>query len=364
MFDLFRNWHNRLLSSPGFRQRAEKNIIGQWFARRYSVRMFGLFGGFIHTQVMLTCVKLGLFERLSSGPVSVAELADECKVEEGRLRHLLAAASSLDLLSRRRRDRYALGLLGASMLGNASVLAFVRHHEVFYRDLEHPLAFFRGETEPSLASLWSYATRDDALSDEEVSDYTALMAESQTMVAEQVLSAFSFQRCRSLVDVGGGSGAFARAVAARWPHLAITVADLPAVADIARSALRASGLERRIDVVGLDASTDAIPGSYDVASVVRIVHDHNDDKALEILKRARDALAPGGQLLLAEPIAADDAAGRLNDVYFQVYLLAMGSGRPRTRKELAGLLKKAGFSKVKRHRTPVPLITSVFSASN
>ncbi len=320
-------------------------------------------GGFIHTQVLLSCVKLGLFERLSSGAVSVAELAVESSVDEGRLRHLLGAATALDLLSRRRRDRYALGPLGAAMLGNASVLAFVRHHEVLYRDLDDPLAFFRGDTQPELARLWAYASSEDALSGEQVTDYTALMAESQAMVAEQVLAAFSFQKSRSLVDIGGGSGAFARAVAERWPHLAITVADLPAVADIARKALQASGLERRIDVVGLDASEDAIPGSYDVVSLVRIVHDHNDDKAVEILRRARAALAPGGQLLLAEPIAATDAAGRLNDAYFQVYLLAMGSGRPRTRSELKTLLREAGFTAIRRHRTPVPLITSVFSAS-
>ena len=249
------------------------------------------------------------------------------------------------------------------MMDNPSVQVFIRHHAGFYRDLADPVAFFRGETESSLAEFWRYPTDTAGVDAQQAVEYSELMAQSQQMVSDQVLAAFSFERCRSLVDIGGGTGAFARAAVERWPHLAVTIADLPPVADIARTVLREAGLERRIDVVGLDAAEDSIPGSYDVASLVRIVHDHDDDKVLRILATAREALTQDGKLLLAEPIAASDAAGRLNDAYFQVYLLAMGSGRPRSYRELKRLLKTAGFGSIRRHRSPVPLISSVLTAT-
>ena len=338
--------------------------FGQWFARRHASRLFRIAGGFIHTQVLLTCVRLSLFEILRAKPLSTAELAARTEIPEARLRHLLAAAAALDLLKRRRRDRFGLGPLGAAMNENEAVTAFVLHHDAFYKDLVDPVAMFAGTAETRMSSLWSYATSDtpDALERDDVRAYTKLMSESQAMVAEQVLDTFSFEDCKSLIDIGGGSGAFAKAVASRWPDLAITVADLPPVADIARQSMLDDGLERRIDVVGVDATRGDIPGTYDVVSLVRIIHDHDDDRALKILKTARGALSEGGCLLLAEPMAARNLAGVLNDAYFQVYLLAMGSGRPRRAKELKNLLKEAGFSSVQRCKTRVPLITSVLIA--
>jgi len=359
--DVFFNWKNRLLSSAQFRSRSGKNLFGQWFARHYARRLFQLAGGFIHTQVFTTCLSLGVFDKLRAGPVTIDALAAECAVPLERFEHLLHAAAALDLVALRRRGRVGLGPLGAAMVENDGVAAFVQHHADLYRDLDDPVAFFRGERESSLRRLWSYASGDvDA---DTVEAYSQLMARSQSMVAEQVLHAFSFEGAKSLVDIGGGSGVFARAVVERWPHLAVTVADLPPVAELARRSLAEVGLERRIDVVGLDAATGSVPGTYDVASLIRIVHDHDDDKAMSIIRAAASALTPDGTLLLAEPIAARDAAGKLNDIYFHTYLLAMGSGRPRRFGELREMLKQAGLTRVRRHRSPVPLIASVLSAS-
>jgi demethylspheroidene O-methyltransferase len=52
----------------------------------------------------------------------------------------------------------------------------------------------------------------------------------------------------------------------------------------------------------------------------------------------------------------------MGDAYFGVYLWAMGSGRPRSAAELAGMLEQAGFSRVSRRPTRVPLQTSVLVA--
>lgn len=52
----------------------------------------------------------------------------------------------------------------------------------------------------------------------------------------------------------------------------------------------------------------------------------------------------------------------MGDGYFGFYLFAMGSGRPRTRKEIAAMLKSAGFQRVRRVATPMPLTVSMLVA--
>lgn len=327
--------------------------------------MFRLTSGFIHSQVLLACVQAELFEVLRGGPLPTAEIAVRTGLATDRVEPLLRAAAALELLEKRAPDQYGLGMLGASMVDNEPVLAMVRHHALLYADLTEPVSLFdASEPATRLSRLWPYAlsAAPAGLAIEGVDAYTDLMAASQAMVAEQVLAAFSFRRFGGLLDLGGGAGAFLSAVAGRWPHLRLTLVDLPAVARIAVERLAANGLADRIDVVGIDATETPLPTGHDVVSLVRIIHDHDDERALALLRAARVSLGPGGVLLVAEPMAGDGGAGPLIDAYFSVYLHAMGSGRPRTFRELRALLRAAGFRGIRRRRTRVPLITSVVVA--
>jgi demethylspheroidene O-methyltransferase len=256
-------------------------------------------------------------------------------------------------------------MLGAAMVANPSVRAMLEHHALLYDDLADPVPLFAGERGPgALAGLWPYAAtnRPRGLEEADVARYSALMAESQAMVAEQVLEACPLGDVRTLLDIGGGSGAFAMAAAARWPGLRITVADLPAVASLARGRVEEAGLSARIAVVAADAVTDVLPGGFDVVSLIRILHDHDDARVLELLSAARRALGPGGLLLVAEPMSDAPGAGPLIESYFSVYLLAMGSGRPRTSGEIGRLLRRSGFRDFRRRRTGLPLVASVVTA--
>jgi demethylspheroidene O-methyltransferase len=96
-----------------------------------------------------------------------------------------------------------------------------------------------------------------------------------------------------------------------------------------------------------------------VASLVRIVHDHDDESALILLRAVREALPSRGVLLLAEPMAGTPGAEPMGDAYFGFYLLAMGPGRPRTAAEIARLLQNAGFGHVRSVPTPRPLLASL-----
>lgn len=252
------------------------------------------------------------------------------------------------------------------MLGNPGVAAMVEHHAMLYADLMDPVALLRGEGrgETELARYWAYAGdgRPAGLPPERVAAYTALMSASQAMVADEVLSAYPLGRHRCLLDVGGGDGTFLAAAAARTPGLRLVLFDLPPVAERARVRFEAAGLAGRARAVGGDFGSDPLPEGADVVSLVRVIHDHDDAAALAILRAARRALPDDGALLLAEPMSGTAGAERSGDAYFGFYLLAMGSGRPRTAAELAGLLRAAGFDGGRLVATRNPLLTRLIMA--
>ncbi len=361
IFDL----RNAFLTRARFRARVQKIPLLQGVARQQSVELFRLCSGFVHSQLLLACVRLGLFELLRGGALPVAEIADRLGLPVERAERLLGAAAALRLTESRPGDRFGLGMLGAALVENPSVQAMVEHHALLYADLADPVSLFAGSGPPTgLSALWPYSgsAGPERLAETDVSAYSTLMAESQVMVAEQILGAVSFRRFRRLLDLGGGSGAFAIAAADRWPGLSVTVADLPAVACMAKKRIAEAGLDHRISVVGADAVADDLPRGFDAVSLVRIIHDHDEERALDLLAAARVALRDGGVLILAEPMADKADAGRFIDAYFSVYLLAMGTGRPRSFAGLSALLEQAGFRKIRRRRTHVPLITSVITA--
>lgn len=238
------------------------------------------------------------------------------------------------------------------------------HHRALYEDLTDPVALLRKDPPTTrLSALWPYAGSDQpgSLSVEETKRYTRLMAASQRMIAEQVLDAYDFSKHESVLDIGGGSGAFLTAVAAAHENLSLTLLDLPAVIRHSEAALNRQELSDRITRVGGDFFRDELPTGHDLVTLVRIVHDHDDEPVRKLLRRIFKALPPGGTLLIAEPMAGRHDRHGLVGNYFRFYLMAMGSGRPRSPSELKKMLRATGFRKLRRHRTDLPMICGAVS---
>ncbi len=368
---VFARWRDRLLANPALQRRLMALPPVRWVARRQLRSLFDLCAGFVYSQVLAACVELGLFSRLAGGPRAVNEILagnpHGADLSPEALITLLDAAVALRLLRREHRDgvaHYGLGAHGAVIAGDPGLVAMIRHHRLLYRDLTDPLACLR--TPPGgLARYWAYADGDDTgrLQPERVAEYTALMAESQTLVAQTVLAAYPLTRHRAVLDVGGGSGVFLATVAAGDRPPALHLFDLPPVAALARERLAArlpNGV--RVGVHGGDFLRDALPAVADLITLVRIAHDHDDAPLAQLLAAAFRALPPGGRLLLAEPMAGTRGGERIADAYFGVYLRAMGSGRPRTRAELTGLLSGAGFVRVRERPSRLPELVRVLIA--
>ena len=355
---------DRLVGSTRFRSLAARFPLTRPLVRRKAGHAFDLAAGFVYSQVLLAACRLGLFGILGERPQSLEVVARRVGLTPDAAARLLEAAVALDLASVRGPNRYGLGETGAAIAGDPGIRAMVEHHALFYADMADPVALLRGETSPSLRAYWAYARSSDpsTLPDGAVAAYSTLMAASQTLIAEQVTSAYDFGRHRRLLDVGGGEGAFVAAVARACPRIAFELFDLPAVAARAERALSGLGLAHRVTVTGGDFTRDPLPRDADVVTLVRVLHDHDDTVANALLRNVRNSVAPGATLVIAEPLPGTASAERVS-AYFAMYLLAMGSGRLRNYETVSRMLASAGFVGTRHVPTSIPLQTSVIVAT-
>ncbi|QYK40581.1 MAG: methyltransferase domain-containing protein [Paracoccaceae bacterium] len=345
----------RLMGSRRFQAWAARMPLLSRVVRAEGAAMFDLVQGFVRSQALMALVELDLLPRLTV-PRSPSDLAGPAGLTEDRMQMLLQAGAALGLLRRMRDGRFRLSHRGAAFLGVPGLSAMVRHHAVLYRDLADPVAFLRGETAPELARFWPYVFGAGAAADPETAArYSRLMEDSQTLVAEDTLRLADLRGVAHLMDVGGGTGAFLRAVARAHPGLRLTLFDLPAVLDAAR-------LPPGIARVPGSFRDDDLPRGADAISLVRVLYDHSDATVAALLARVHAALPPGGRVIVSEPMSGGARPDPATDVYFAFYCAAMQTGRTRSAEAIAGHLALAGFTGIRSHPGPRPFVTSTVVA--
>ena len=364
-----RDWiadqREKLLANPKFRSFCVSTPLLRSITCRRTRELFDVCVGFVYTQTLYACVQSDLLTFVKGSPRCINQISLHTELPVEVAERLCRAALSLDLLRQRSDGRYGLGDKGAVVASDKGIEAMVHHHRLLYRDLTDPLARLRGTAAPSeLNAFWAYANNPTAsgLNAQRTNDYSALMAASQTMVADEVLKAFSFQGVSRLLDIGGGDGTFVSHVATAHPKLKLGLFDLPSVIEQAEKRLSIAGHLSRISVHPGNFARDSLPSGADLVTLVRIVHDHDDVVVRRLLKAIYDALPVGGRLMIAEPMSETPGAEPIGDAYFGLYLFTMGSGRPRTMAELRDLCSDTGFVRLNEVPTRNPALLRILLA--
>ena len=168
-------------------------------------------------------------------------------------------------------------------------------------------------------------------------------------VAPAVVAAFDFSRFKSVVDVGGGKGALLAAILKAHPALRGVLFDLPETGDDAGAYLAAAGLGARCAFQAGDFF-QAVPAGHDAYLLAHVLHDWNDDQAIAILRKCREAIPAGGRLLIIEAVLPDGDAphhGKLMDLL----MLTITGGAERGADQFANMLTRSGFRLAKVHPT-------------
>ena len=358
-------WLNRIIATPNFQRWLSQFPLLRGVVRREGAELFDIVQGFVKSQILVALVELDVFRHLQSGPVTPEDLGQILHVRPERMHVLLQAGVALGFVRRRRGARFGLARRGAILLGSPGLEAVIRHHRLFYRDLENPVQLLQNPNKQTeLSAYWPYVLeKSNHLDAEVVRTYSDLMAHSQSLVAFDTLQTIRLEGINHLLDVGGGTGTFLEHVGAKYPRIKMTLFDLPSVMSEARVRFESNGLGVRTNLVGGSFRSNDLPSGADAVSLVRVLYDHTDGTVNSLLKKIFEILPPGGKLIISEPMSGGAHPNLAGDVYFAFYTMAMQTGRTRSAREIKVMCRAAGFNNFK---TPTPqrdFVTRVLTAS-
>jgi ubiquinone/menaquinone biosynthesis C-methylase UbiE len=298
--------------------------------------------GFIASKALFAALEIDLFSRLADGARTAGELAARTGVAEHRLRTLLRALA-------------AVGLVVPADGGYTNAPASARY---LVRDGGPDLGeYFRlqvgRQIYPALvhldAGLSGAGGAFDRLAglmadDEQARTFTTAQHAGSLAAARVLAGRLDLGTARTLLDVGGGSGAFAIALCAANPALHATVLDLPAVLPVADEQRAVAGLTDRISLLAGDATGAAWPGGQDVVLMSYLLSALDDEQIDLVLARAAASLNPGGRLVVHDFVLDEDGIGpRFAALWFLQYLAYHPGGVSFSAAELAERLRAHGF---------------------
>ncbi len=306
--------------------------------------LFELATAFQRSRALLTAFDLDLFTVLNDQSLTSAEVASAIEADGRATDRLMNALVALGLLEKDG-GRFANGPAAARFL--------VRGRPGFMAGLGHTANLWHtwsGLTEAVRQGGAAPRPPINERGDDWLRSFIAAMHGRAVAAAPEVVALAGLEKPSHVLDLGGGSGAFAMAFA-RAGHTAV-VFDLPNVVPLTQAYVQAESLSAPVNIVAGDYLHDPIGDGYDVALLSSVVHSHPPDENRRLLAKVAAALNPGGRVIVRDFLMDEDRRGPLQPALFALNMLVgTGRGDAYTEREVREWLHEAGCREVTRTDT-------------
>jgi SAM-dependent methyltransferase len=292
---------------------------------------------FARHRVVTVAARTGLLTRLAQLPAAPAEAARELGLDPLATAKVVRALAAMGIVTADG-DRFRVVETLAPMFdgGADDLTPFIAHsHSMYEAWGENLEPWLRGEP---------WGTRDRG--PEGVRAFGAAMRAMGSRIAKRVAAHLDLGGARRMLDLGGGLGQYSVALCGLHPGLRSTVLDTPAVVELARSELAGSGLEDRISFLSGDYHTTDVGGGYDLVLLANILHQEPAPQAAALVRRAVDALAPGGRVAVVDFQIDDEQREHPFGTLFAINMRSFGDTH--TEPAIRGWMEAAGLATITR----------------
>jgi hypothetical protein len=310
--------------------------------------------GYWLSQAIYVAAKLGVADLLKDGPKSCAELAAATSADQRSLFRLMRALSSANIFVSLPDGRFALSNIGRELRSDvpgsqrAIAITLGELHYQAWGELLHSVQTGNPAFDKAFdAGLFEYLQGNA----EAAKAFHEGMTDVSSMVAYAVLMAYDFSGISSMVDIGGGEGAFLRKILELHPEIEGTIFDLePALKKAHR--LNAEMSKGKCSAVAGNFF-ESVPAGADAYIMCDVIHDWDDEQCVTILQNCRKAMNKNGRVLVVETVVPEGDA-RCFSKLLDVNMLVMTRGQERTRSEYNALFEAAGYKLTRVVRTVAP----------
>ena len=293
---------------------------------------------------MLAGMQLDVFTPLKDGPMTADQIAEAIDVGPKRLSLLLYALVSAGLLT------VEDGLFTSTPEAMQSLVRGSPgyrggSHSIWSNQWNEKL-----KTADSIRTGVPQAKLDFSNSSpEELEAFLQRINVRTVATANELVERYDFSSTKTLVDVGGGAGGLAIAIAKACPHMQATVVDLPLVTPISQKVVEEEGATDRVRVMTVDVVSNPLPGSYDVAVLRSLIQVLSPGDAQRAVKNISGAISPGGTIYIVGQILDDSRTSPSEAVGFNLaFVNTYDVGESYTEQEYRDWLAEAGFVDINR----------------
>ena len=307
--------------------------------------------GYQLSQALYVAAKLGVADVLGTEPLAADAVAEAVDARAPELRRVLRALVAGGVFTELEDGRFATNDAAAALRADAPgrvrdvVINFGEEMYRSFGDLLHTVR--TGETAFDVvhgAPLFEYY----AAHPQAEASAAARMLARTLPVASELAASDVLRDARTVVDVGGGTGALLAEVLRHRPAIGGVLLERPGMLELARGYLAEQGVADRCELVEGDFFS-SVPAGGDVYVLKSVLHDWDDERCIAILRSCRAAMDHSArlaivELLLPERMTPGDAM--LSAALLDLIMLAYAGGRERTAAEFAQLLDRARLSLV------------------
>ncbi|KAK1286394.1 Trans-resveratrol di-O-methyltransferase [Acorus calamus] len=287
-------------------------------------------------------------------PISLSDLAAKLDIPPGRtssLRRLMRVLVSSGCFATESEESYLLtpasSLLVRDKDTGASPFLLAMLDQVLLTPWQSLSVWFHSDVRTPILKahemdLWGLTARSEAFNrvfNEGMASTSRLL--SKWLVQKQHQA---FVGLKSLVDVGGGTGALTLTIAKAFPSIKCTVLELPHVVADAPEGTPVNFVEGNM--------FEYVPPS-DAVILKWILHDWNDEECVKILKQCKTAIPTkeeGGKVMIVDMVVnskREDVKATETQLCFDVLMMVVTGGREREEHEWEKMFIDAGFSDYK-----------------
>ncbi len=303
--------------------------------------------GFWASKTLLSAVEMELFTELAKHPEDLATLQGRLGLHPRAARDFLDALVSLNFLERRDGRYYNtpstdffLDKRKPSYIGGILEMANHRLYG-FWGRLTTALRTGQAQNEVTagIPNPFEAIYAEPARLKEFLKAMTGISHGANMAIAQK----FPWSKYRTAVDVGTAQGGLITQVALVNPHIEGIGFDLPEVGPVFEDYVGAHGLSDRVEFAPGSFMNDPLPKA-DVVMMGHILHDWNLDIKRMLVKKAFEALPPGGAFIVYESIIDDDRSKNAFGLLMSLnMLIETDGGFDYTGADCAGWMKDAGF---------------------